>query len=145
MFLTIHSKVSLKKTFPAPLFFKLHRNLSSLARFSAFSSPSLGVYKTLFALSLCFCLGACGGGSSSSPSSNNSDSAEETPSPDPKECEVENGKGQQNWDASSGNWNDECELIACNAGHDNQESNNVCAENSSRTLFTGQQQKENGL
>ena len=121
-----------------PLFFKLHRNLSSLARFSAFSSPSLGVYKTLFALSLCFCLGACGGGSSSSPSSNNSDSAEETPSPEeetpsqdpkePKDCAVENGQGQQNWDASSGNWNDECELIACNAGHDNQESNNVCAE-----------------
>ena len=88
-------------------------------------------------LSLCLFLGACGGGTSSSPSNNNSDSAEETPSPeeeektapqDPKECGVENGKGQKNWNAELGDWNDECELIACNAGHDNQNNQNICAE-----------------
>ena len=85
------------------------------------SSPFF-FYKILLALSFSIFLGACGGGARSAPSSDNSSSHE------PKECEVENGKGEQNWNASLKDWNDKCELIACNAGYDDSDDNHACEE-----------------
>ena len=96
--------------------------------------PSSVLYKTLFALSLCFCLGACAGGSPSGSSNSSRALIPETPkesenskgSKEPKKCNIENGKGQQNWNVSLGKRNDKCELIACNAGYDDHNRDDAC-------------------
>ena len=113
--------------------------------------PLFYLYRILFVLGLCFFLGGCLGGSTSTSSDNSTklegpedaekDAEEETPAPvktvplkkpirraTPKtmECEVENGEGQKNWNDSLGRWNDECEVISCEGGFDDDDNNNAC-------------------
>ena len=41
-------------------------------------------------------------------------------------CEIEKGQGELTWSPKKGAWNDECQLISCNAGYDDQDNDNDC-------------------
>ena len=43
-------------------------------------------------------------------------------------CVIANGEGELTWSPQKGAWNDECQLIACNAGYDDADSDNDCEE-----------------
>ena len=43
-------------------------------------------------------------------------------------CVIENGEGELTWSPRKGAWNDECQLIACNAGYDDADNDNDCEE-----------------
>ena len=81
------------------------------------SNPHFPFYINLVALLFCLFLGACGV-KSNSRSSNSNSSSEEEEEVLPKDCKVENGVTELR--------NGQCEVIACDAGFDNQEDNSRC-------------------
>ena len=103
-------------TAPPPPFSKLrglrlliNRNSSSFSFF----------YIRLAALTFCLFLGACGGKSDSTSTDTNSSSGEDEKVLT-EDCKVENGVAELN--------NDKCEVIACNAGYDDYDTDNDCEE-----------------
>ena len=43
-------------------------------------------------------------------------------------CQIENGEGELTWSHLKGEWNDDCQLIACNAGYDDHDNDGDCNE-----------------
>ena len=103
-----------------------------------------GLYKNLWALLffLLLGLGACTGSSKRTRSSNHTGSLAEEEDASvrlPKECEVENGKGNQNWNPSLGDWDSECKVIACKAGYYRPAHRDACVKETAGVSFSAKQ------
>ena len=75
---------------------------------------------------LCIFLGACSGGSSSRSTRINVKVGKP-----PRDCQIQNGKGQQTWNRSLKKWNKKCEVTVCNAGYDDYNENGNCVKTKS--------------